>query len=151
MVSKSLQKSSRILIGVGSILDPMDHPKIQLLLVSLLGHLGAKRVPKVLQDSSRGRFSKNLVYTILGRILEGILKIFDLLFSRISTLISHRMFTALFHFAAPILSSWHGGGLSRAAHCVYIYIHIYICKKDIAILELESLVFAQSALMEAAC
>ena len=32
-----------------------------LLLVSLLGHLGAKRAPKVLQDGSGGRYSKNLV------------------------------------------------------------------------------------------
>ena len=68
--SKSLQKSSQFfiwfLIDFGSIFDPTGHPKIDffhqfLLLVPLLGHLGAKRVPKVLQDSSRGRFPKNCV------------------------------------------------------------------------------------------
>ena len=89
VLSKSSQKSSRFLIrfliDFGSILDPTGHLKIPdfssiwapfgspratlklrifhqiLLLASLLGHLGAKRVPKVLQGSSRGRFSKNLV------------------------------------------------------------------------------------------
>mgnify|MGYP001460971587 CR=1 FL=1 len=68
VISKSLQKSSqfsnRFFIDLGG--SPRATLKLIifhqfLLLVSLLGHLGAKRVPKVLQDSSRGRFSLNLV------------------------------------------------------------------------------------------
>ena len=53
------------------------------LLVSLLGHLGAKRVPKVLQDGSGGRFSKNLE-TFWAKNVEGFLKILNFLFNIIS-------------------------------------------------------------------
>ena len=61
---KSSRCSIRFFIDLGS--SPRAAPKLIifhkiLLLASLLGHLGAKRVPKVLQDSSRGRFFKNLV------------------------------------------------------------------------------------------
>ena len=70
VVSKSLQKSIwffiRFLTDFGFILDPTVHPQIEyfssiLLLLSILSYLGAKRVPKVLQDSSGGRFFKNFV------------------------------------------------------------------------------------------
>ena len=59
-------------------------------------HEGAQSPARQLQRSIFQEFG-----TIFGLILEGILKIFDLLFDRISSLISHRMFTALLEFAAP--------------------------------------------------
>ena len=63
VVWKMLQKSTRFFIrflnDLGSILDPTGDLKI--LYFSTFLALGAKRVTKVLQDTSRSRFFKNLV------------------------------------------------------------------------------------------
>ena len=90
--------------------------------MSLLGYLGAKRVPKVLQDSSRGRFSSNLV--AFGVDLVRFFQDFRTYFSTTSRLISHSILLFLQHQSNNVSARGsnfqfrHGGGLARAAHWI---------------------------------
>ena len=98
--SKSLQKSSRILIrflcDFGSILDPMGTSKIEHF--SLIFTLGATLGPSWRQEGAQSaprRLQSSIfqeICTILRSIFDGFRKISKLIFYTISYLISNSMF-----------------------------------------------------------
>ena len=130
--SKSLQKSTRFLIRFLLILAPFCTPRAApkfnifhyfLLLVPLLGHLGAKRTPKVLQDGSRTRFSKKFG-PFWGQFSKDFVRFRSLFFIQFLTkfpipcFIFDDISTGLLQFVTLFFQPQvrHGGGLARAAH-----------------------------------
>ena len=144
LLRKSSRLSTRFLIDLGSILGPMDNPQIEffhqsLLLVSLLGHLGAKSARKVSRDNSNSRFIQNVISCWVN--LKRIWKMFKL-FSMISSLISHRVFyfrrnqnnlNSICNSNSQLLARWQFDTCSALdmeyvcmCICIHTYIYIYI-------------------------
>ena len=110
LISKSLQKSSRFLIGFfidfGSILDPTGHPKIWYF-SSIFGigvalgpswrQGGAQSVPRQLQRSIFQEFG-----TILGSNFKEFSKIYECIFNTILTLMSHSMLRFPLHLSSKV-------------------------------------------------
>ena len=124
---------NRFFIDLGSIWEPtglkIAYFSLNFALGVALGpswrQEGAQSAPRQLQRSIFQEFG-----IILGSILEEISKISKRVFNTPSTRMSHLMLT----FSSPLkrqaFSSqlqfsvfWHGGGFSRVAHWIYIYIY----------------------------
>ena len=82
-------------------------------------HMYAKRCVERVKHFCSARFNHTHIYhCALRHDINSILH-------SVSSFPQHYIFVFSVR-RAPILSSWHGGGLTREAHWIYMYIYIYI-------------------------